>query len=863
MSGHQNQLRKKPETIVLLMLLLLSAGDRLRADWPMLRGNSAHDGYAQFDVRREYHPAWVIDFENERLGTATEPIVVGDKVYVTTHAGSVYALRTDTGEPVWRFSSGAPILQSPAVACDVVVFSDTAGRLFGLDCEDGKCRWMKSIGGCGSAAAPVVHNGRVFICNREGVMVAVDARTGQELWRRHVGAPTRQTAAVAGDRVIVTSEDLRVVALAASNGEILWRSKPLAGQTARDYYPVVVQAKDRTYVIVRTNPAHNFAERISRDRRFLAQQAGADDSHWQKLDAWLKSEAARGSPELWEREQHAVQQYLLTNRMAQTFFVLDACSGDELGPAPVLWAAGCQGVGAPPARTSDGRLLVFCRSAYGNWNLGVAPMVGLLLFDLDSNRATPLFHKNGAQPPWNTFWGTADESQHFLVAGNTVLIVHQGTLSGFDLASSNLFRIHGDRDSYGGLPNPPWARNEWHGPARGGVALGGDRIYWQTGSRVICLAPGRGEARPNPRTVRASEVRTMTGPVPAQLPISALRSELWLRINEFFQAEWAPLVVEPGLAGRQFFFDNTREVIEALSWAYPHLGTGQQAVVRKFLADQFDHCPPFSDKSVLPLNQGVRREWYSVPPDSIHRVGHDRQPHLVVGVYSAWLYGTRCGEMDRVLNCWSQISQTYRDFAMTGWKLDSAKGDVYANRYLRALLAVEKLASLAGDNATEEDARARFETNFAELVAWWKRVAEEGTMQTFRGVSELDRFIGHGNGLSLRIAPHCHKVALIDGLSPELAMGLRERAAHEVERVWHMFERLYATWWLMGEERQVHFGENYIDTPDLAAGAFAASAWLICKPLDDLASRIDLPFCKADLFHLMKLSIALDMSKDR
>src|SRR2546423_6662962 len=229
-------------------------------------------------------------------------------------------------------------------------------------------------------------------------------------------------------------------------------------------------------------------QRIGRDRTMLARKAGADDSNWRKVEVWIKNDASHGTPELWAKEQRALIDYLQANRDARTFFVLDAESGKEPFIAPVLWIGGCQGAGAEPALTSDGRLLVFYRSAYGNWNHGVAPFVALGLYDLTKNEITPLFHQQGKKPAWDCFWGTADESQNFLVAGSTVLIIHQGTLSGFDLKGKELFPIYGERDTFGGFRSPPWARNEWHGPARSGVAVVGDRVYWQTGSRILCLA---------------------------------------------------------------------------------------------------------------------------------------------------------------------------------------------------------------------------------------------------------------------------------------------------------------------------------------------------------------------------------------
>jgi hypothetical protein len=68
---------------------------------------------------------------------------------------------------------------------------------------------------------------------------------------------------------------------------------------------------------------------------------------------------------------------------------------------------------------------------------------------------------------------------------------------------------------------------------------------------------------------------------------------------------------------------------------------------------------------------------------------------------------------------------------------------------------------------------------------------------------------------------------------------------------------------LQGEERQVHFGENFVDAPDLALSAFAALTWLKDADADTLARQVDLPFCRADLCYVMKLALALDRSEDR
>jgi hypothetical protein len=653
-----------PKTTLCFVMALISCCSAVAADWPMIRGDAQHTGFVAAELKPPFRLSWAREFKDERLGTAMEPIVAGGRVFVTTHAGNLYCLRAEDGEGVWRFQAQGPFLHSPAVVGDRVLAACSDGNIYALDPNTGKLEWRHWAGYGGFSAAPVLDSGLVFVGTRGGDFLALSLKDGQVRWQQALGAPIRQTAAVADGHVVVTGEDLRVRCFQVLDGKCVWTSEPLVGQTARDYYPMVVMQPGRTNVIIRTNPLLNMGQRIGRDRTVLCRNSGVDDSSWQKLDAWIKSGASHGNPDQWAAEQKAVGQCLATNREAQSFFVLDAATGKEAAPAPVLWAAGCQGVGAPPALMPDGRLLVFYRSAYGNWNQGVAPLVGLGLLDLQQNRITPLFHHQGAQPPWNCFWGTADESQSFLVAGKTGLIVHQGTLSGFDFSTNDLFPIWGERDTYGGFRNPPWARNEWHGPARSGVAVAQGRLFWQTGSRILCLAHGqsnRGPGAPQPMAV-SLDLPATTAPSIPSLGAEELRHRLVATAEEIMARTWAPLFTDPGLAGRVFAFDQSGELFEVLAWAWPHLPVELQKKTKDLLRTEWERRPPLTRQAWLPLAQGERREWFHVPADYCARLGSDRQPHPFGNLYAVRLCAQRSGDEELLRDNWPAIKAAFEDF---------------------------------------------------------------------------------------------------------------------------------------------------------------------------------------------------------
>lgn len=827
------------------------------ADWPTLRGDARHIGYSDVQLRAPFHLAWVRHFDNERLGTAMEPIVARDRVFVATHAGNLYALDARDGRALWRFGAAGPFLHSPAAGEDRVVAASADGYVYALTASRGAPRWRAGPFPGGFSASPLIDGGSVFIGSRGGEFLAIDLASGTVRWKQTLDVPIRQTAAAAGGQVFVCAEDLRVRAFDANSGKITWTSEPCIGQTARDYYPVIARAGAETLVIVRTNPILNFGQLIARDRAVLAKAAGTEWRNWQEIDAWTKDPKSLGTPQQIEAEQSAIVEHLKSDPLSRTFFVFEAKTGRQRDYPPVLWCGGCEGVPAPPVVRPDGKLIVEYRTARSNWNLGVAPLVGLGILDLTTNRIEPLRHNSGMQPPWNTFWGTADEAQNFNIAGNSLLIVHQSTLSAFDLQRHALFPIRGERDSWAGFRNLPWARNEWNGPAKGGAAVASGRVFWTSGSRILCVVSSeKGEAAKD-EGIRAADVPGQKAEARLARGADELARELEQTVGQVISREWAPLFCDPGLSGREFAFDTGSDIFESLCRAYPHLSPGLREKVKQYLLQELQKHPPLDPARWPKPDEGNRREWFEVPKEVLGRLEAGPAPRPFANVYAIWLCGETCGEQARVNQAWPDIRASFDDFIKTGWKLDPDRGDLHANRYIASLLAFGKIADANGDAPRAEKARTAAGRAVDALAQWWRRAAAVKPA-VLSDISQWDKFINSGDALFFKIAPHRHKVALFHELTPEVARLVRAKAPEAIAPVWQTFHTLCPTWWLTGEERQVHFGENFVDPPDFSMGAFRAAAWLMQKPPAELSRDTDIPWGKADLFHIEKLALALD-----
>jgi alcohol dehydrogenase (cytochrome c) len=91
--------------------------------------------------------------------------------------------------------------------------------------------WTMSTGTAeGHQAPPIVNDGIMFITTPFNQVIAIDAKTGDLLWRyRHtmpadirMGHPTNRGVALYGDKVYTATSDARVVALDAKTGAVVW-----------------------------------------------------------------------------------------------------------------------------------------------------------------------------------------------------------------------------------------------------------------------------------------------------------------------------------------------------------------------------------------------------------------------------------------------------------------------------------------------------------------------------------------------------------------------------------------------------------------------------------------------------------------
>ena len=146
-----------------------------------------------------------------------QPVVVGGRVFVADTIDTVYALDARTGCTVWTVKPGAAVRSAISVGQGadgkaVAYFGDMAGLMHAVDADTGRELWKVKVDDHPLArmtGSPVLAGDRLLVpvssleeaaasqpaygcCTFRGAVLALDPKTGKVLWKTHtITAPSR------------------------------------------------------------------------------------------------------------------------------------------------------------------------------------------------------------------------------------------------------------------------------------------------------------------------------------------------------------------------------------------------------------------------------------------------------------------------------------------------------------------------------------------------------------------------------------------------------------------------------------------------------------------------------------------------
>jgi outer membrane protein assembly factor BamB len=168
----------------------------------------------------------------------SSPVIDGKLFYVTTNDNKLYALNTADGELQWVQSG---ITRPTAIfgAADPIIYKDSvivaysSGEIYAVNKKTGEPLWAQDLNLSKAVnsdfylndidATPIAKDGVVYSIGNGGLMMAIDAKSGDFLWKKEIAGIVDFW--LAGDFLFVINNDNKLLAIHKKSGGIKWISQ--------------------------------------------------------------------------------------------------------------------------------------------------------------------------------------------------------------------------------------------------------------------------------------------------------------------------------------------------------------------------------------------------------------------------------------------------------------------------------------------------------------------------------------------------------------------------------------------------------------------------------------------------------------
>lgn len=186
----------------------------------------------------------------EYVGVHATPIGVGELVVVVDDRGMVTAFRQADGNVEWVADLGSPLYSTPAGTLEAVFVPTRRGELCTLNPLTGELLWEYQVADTMvSITSPAVADHLVVFGGSDGILRALDSRSGKEVWQFVVDGAFASAPMITRDHVYVGTMNRWLYALDRDTGTLQW-SHRLNGRTKSAFAP------QEGALVVLTEPRH-------------------------------------------------------------------------------------------------------------------------------------------------------------------------------------------------------------------------------------------------------------------------------------------------------------------------------------------------------------------------------------------------------------------------------------------------------------------------------------------------------------------------------------------------------------------------------------------------------------------------------
>lgn len=268
------------------------------ASWPQA------GGFAHHAMHHLAAPGSLTEIWSRALGGGSNrhqqllgsPVIIEEKIYTITADGVVAELGALTGKTGWTkrlrpllgTRSEGTLGGGVAVSGNLLFVTTGTGLVVCMNRRNGEVIWKKDVG-TPIRAGPTIHDGRLIVSTITNETHTFDKTDGTKIWQ-HLGISESaifmggSSPAASGTTVVISQSSGELVALESKNGSPLWieslvvarKADPISNISHSKGHPII----DRNLVFATSNSGRTIATDLASGARLWETNFGSSESPW-------------------------------------------------------------------------------------------------------------------------------------------------------------------------------------------------------------------------------------------------------------------------------------------------------------------------------------------------------------------------------------------------------------------------------------------------------------------------------------------------------------------------------------------------------------------------------------------------------
>ena len=168
--------------IFLIYLTIPFSGLAQKNCWTSYRADEALTGNTIADIASNYELKWTYSTDDN---IKSSPIICGNNIYVGSNDGGLYCINTE-GELKWKFQTETSFEAPPLLVKNTVYIGSLEGIMFAIDAKTGEELWRFVTDGQISGSANYIETKKrkqLVFGSYDYFLYSLDAITGKLIWK--------------------------------------------------------------------------------------------------------------------------------------------------------------------------------------------------------------------------------------------------------------------------------------------------------------------------------------------------------------------------------------------------------------------------------------------------------------------------------------------------------------------------------------------------------------------------------------------------------------------------------------------------------------------------------------------------------